>query len=227
MQDSIGQPRAVSRTARFGLTVVIGYGAAFLGLAAINLLGVLFAPLVLAWIVVTVDVPAVLALRRDEHRPVSAAGGRSGRLDVPRSLGAWLVVCGLSMAVGTVGLTLYAKNDAGPDAARSVGLITLSLFHVWWALETVLPRRSILSRQLRDHRVLLAWAGLSIAGLVLAVSLPPLAGLLGTSPLGAGPWLLSLAVSLTIVVLAEVKKLLGLRLRGEADSRNGSRTAIA
>ncbi|MFN8631120.1 MAG: hypothetical protein U0838_12640 [Chloroflexota bacterium] len=57
-----------------------------------NLLVVLFAPSGLAWIVVTVDVLAVPALRRDEHRPASAAGGRSGRLDVPRLLGAWLVV---------------------------------------------------------------------------------------------------------------------------------------
>ncbi|MFN8631121.1 MAG: hypothetical protein U0838_12645 [Chloroflexota bacterium] len=133
------------------------------------------------------------------------------------------------MAVGTVGLDAYAKNDAGPDAARSVGLITLSLFHVWWALETVLPRRFILSRQLRDHRVLLAWAGPRSPGSCwrsrgrAAAGGPPRHGRLalahGCSVLRVEPSPSSKR--------AEVKKLLGLRLRGEADSRNGSRTAIA
>jgi magnesium-transporting ATPase (P-type) len=207
---------AVRRTARFGIPILVGYVAMLLAGTALGLLDVVLSPLLIGWVVLTVDVPAVIALRRDEAAGV--AWTDPARAGPPRPLAAWLIVGGLSMAVGTVGLALYAKDTWGSDAARSMAIVTLSLFHLWWALETVLPRRSLLSPQLRDHRMVLLVSLGSLVVLVAGVVAASLAGVPGIGRLGLDQWLACLVVSLTIVLLAEAKKAMGLLLRGEAEA---------
>jgi len=215
----MGTEHVPLRPIRFGLACLFGFIATFLGSSVVGIFaGIPFAPLGTLWINFTVGVFGMVGLGRGELRESLEGSPRRPSRILPGTLAAWLVVCGFVMAVGTVGIAVYAKNTWDEPAARTMALVTFSLFHLWLALETADPRRSMVSPGILRNPTLLRATIASLVAIALAVTLAPLAQLLRTTGLALDQWLLCLAVSLTIVVVAEAKKRLRLDAGGEVEA---------
>jgi len=197
------------RYIRFQMAGLFGFIALFLGASMFGILGgVPFLPLQTLWINFTVDVFQAMGLgwskprdglMEEKPRPKSAA-------ILPPALFAWLVVCGLIMAVATLGLVVYANNTFDTAVAHSMGLVCFSLFHLFFSLETADPRRSMFSAELIHNPMLFKATIASVVTIVLATEFRPLQRILDTVSLTTDQWLLCLAVSASIIVVAEVKK---------------------
>ncbi len=92
-----------------------------------------------------------------------------------------------------------------------MGLVTFSLFNLFFSLETADEERTIFSSELLENPTLLKTTALSILTIILATELGILQRLLDTVSLTADQWVHLLLVALSIVVVAEVKKLLKIR----------------
>jgi Ca2+-transporting ATPase len=93
-----------------------------------------------------------------------------------------------------------------------MGLVTFSLFHVFYALETANAERTLFSSELIENPILLRTAGLSALTIFLATSFGPLQRVLDTVDLTVEQWGLCIVASLTILVIEEVRKFI--RRRG-------------
>ena len=108
-----------------------------------------------------------------------------------------------------------------------MGLVTFSLFNLWFSLETANPRRTMFSSELLENPMLLKTTALSILTIVLAAQFGPLQRLLDTVDLNAEQWALCILVSLSIVVIAEIRKALGRGSRDEPTAVPVAATAPA
>jgi Ca2+-transporting ATPase len=137
--------------------------------------------------------------------------------DPPRSPGApilgravlaWLGVVGLVMAVGTLSLVSWAEGAHSLAEARTIGLVTISLFNLFLSIETRNVRETAFSLRTFADRTFIVTTGVSFLLIILATLLPPCQAVLKTTPLDEDQWLLCLGVALTIVVVSEIKKAL-------------------
>jgi len=218
------------RYIRFQMACLFGFIATFLGASILNILGgIPFLPLQTLWINFTVDVFQAIGLGYGKARTglMDAPPRPKRRSILPGPLMAWLVICGLVMAVGTLGLSVYAKNTWDEGVARTMGFITFSLFHLWFSLETADPKRSMFASELLENPTLLKATIASVVTIFLAATFAPLERILQTSDLTLDQWLLCIAVSLTIVVVAEAKKLLGVQVGGEVEAAPAAQVAPA
>jgi P-type Ca2+ transporter type 2C len=203
------------RYIRFQMACLFGFIGTFLGASIFNILGgVPFLPLQTLWINFTCDI--FLAIGLGYGKP------REGLMDerprpkdaviLPRPLFLWLVAVGLWMAAATLGVIVLEGQLRGPDAAHTMGLVTFSLFHVFYALETANAERTLFSSELIENPILLRTAGLSALTIFLATSFGPLQRVLDTVDLTVEQWGLCIVASLTILVIEEVRKFI--RRRG-------------
>ncbi|HEY7131377.1 MAG TPA: cation-translocating P-type ATPase C-terminal domain-containing protein, partial [Candidatus Limnocylindrales bacterium] len=95
--------------------------------------------------------------------------------------------------------------------ARSMGLTVFSLFNIAFALETSNEDKSIFAVDLRSNATLLKAAGVAFLFTVIATEVGFLQRLLGTVSLDTRQFAICLLVALSIVVIAEGRKLLGIR----------------
>ena len=107
-----------------------------------------------------------------------------------------------------------------------MGLVTFSIFHLFFSLETADPERTIFSSELIDNPMLLKTTGVSIVTILLATQFGPLQRVLDTVELTVGQWALCVAVAASIVVICEVKKALHIRT-GEEPELEQDATAAA
>ncbi len=209
----------LAHATHFLVATRLAFIATLLGASILGFLGgVPLLPLQALWLNLTVVVLQAIGVGGAGASPRGASSRPPRRQPVaPPPMLAWLAVSGLSMAVGTLGLAVYAANTWDSATARTMGLATLALFLVWHSLETADPRRPVLSRRPRLNARLLGLGALSLGLLVVAVSSGPLEELLQTRALTVDQWLQCLAVSLSIGVVMEAKKRLGISIRGEAE----------
>jgi len=139
---------------------------------------------------------------------------------MPRRLMTWLVTVGLVMAAGTLGVMAWATNAFPSDnsiIAQTMGVTTFALFRLFSSLETADEDQSLFSGTILSNRPLLIGTGLSVLTIILATELPFLQRLLATVSLTGEQWLVCIGVSLSLVVVEEVKKALKIRT-GDAPS---------
>jgi Ca2+-transporting ATPase len=82
------------------------------------------------------------------------------------------------------------------------------LFHVFFSLETADEDRTIFSSELFDNPALLKATGASLVTIFLATTFGPLQRLLDTIELTVDQWAICIAVAASIIVVAEIRKLL-------------------
>jgi P-type Ca2+ transporter type 2C len=197
------------RYIRFQMTCLFGFIGTFLGASIFNILGgVPFLPLQTLWINFTCDIFLAIGLgygkpreglMEEKPRPKEA-------VILPRPLFLWLVVVGLWMAAATLGIIVWEENVRGDAAAHTMGLVTFSLFHLFYALETSNAERTLFSSELFENPILLRTAGLSALTIFLATAFGPLQRILDTIDLTVEQWAACIVVAATVLVIEEVRK---------------------
>jgi P-type Ca2+ transporter type 2C len=202
------------RYIRFQMAVLFGFIATFLGSSIFNILGgIPFLPLQTLWVNFTVDVFQAIGLGFGKAREglMEQAPRPKDQPILPRRLMTWLIVSGLVMAVGTLGVIVWANGEYGTNVAHTMGLATFSLFNLLFSLETADEERTVFSSTLLENPTLVKTTLLSIATIVFGTELGILQRILGTVSLTLDQWGICLIIAASIIVVAEVKKLLKIR----------------
>ena len=203
------------RYIRFQMGVLFGFIGTFLGASIFNILsGIPFLPLQTLWVNFTVDVFQAIGLGFGKPREglMEQPPRPKDEVILPRRLATWLVLSGLVMAVGTLGVIVWSQGQYGDAVAHTMGLATFSIFNLLFSLETADEDRTIFSSTLLENPMLLKMTLLSVATIVFATELGILQRVLGTVGLTLDQWGICIAVGLAIVVVAEVRKLLHIRV---------------
>jgi Ca2+-transporting ATPase len=203
------------RYIRFQMAGLFGFIATFLGSSILYIAGgVPFLPLQTLWVNFTVQVILAIGLGYGKAREglMKDAPRPPTRPILPRRLLTWVVLGGLVMAAATLGVISWATGQYGEAVARTMGLTTFSLCQVWFALETSDEDRSVFSIETLHNAVLMKAVGASLLVTFLATELGFLNRLLDTVSLSADQWLVCIGASLAVIVIAEVRKLLGIRV---------------
>jgi Ca2+-transporting ATPase len=202
------------RYIRFQMGVLFGFIITFLGSSIFNILsGIPFLPLQTLWVNFTVDVFQAIGLGWGKPREglMEQPPRPKDQPILPTRLLAWLVFAGLVMAIGTLGVIVYASNTYGDAVAHTMGLATFSVFNLLFSLETADENRTLFSSELLENPMLLRTTALSIVTIVLGTELGILQRILGTVELSLDQWGICILVGASIVVVAEIKKLLRIR----------------
>jgi Ca2+-transporting ATPase len=137
---------------------------------------------------------------------------------IPRRLMTWLVCVGLLMAAGTLGVMAWATTAFPSEngvIAQTMGVTTFALFRLFSSLETADEDESLFGGSILANRPLLIATGLSVATIILATELGFLQRFLGMASLTGQQWLVCVGVSLSLIVVEEVRKLLKVRTGDE------------
>ncbi len=205
------------RFIRFQMAGLFGFIATFLGSSVFDILGgIPFLPLQTMWLNFTVNVFQAIGLGYGRPREglMKVPPRPKEQKIIPGRLMRWLVSVGLVMAAGTLGVMAWATTAFPSDnsvIAQTMGVTTFALFRLFSSLETADADESLFSGSILANRPLLVATGLSVLTIVLATELGFLQNALGMVSLTGEQWLVCLGVSLSLVVVEEVRKLLKVR----------------
>lgn len=193
---------------RFQMGCLFGFIITFLGAAIFNIVGgVPFLPLQTLWINFTTDVFQAIGL--GYGRPAPGIMERQPRRpDEPildRGLLAWLVTAGLVMGVGTLGVLSWAEQSNTATVAHTMGLVTFSLYNLFFSIATRDERRTVFSLDMFPDKAFLIATGTSVLTLILATALRPLQVFLQTTTLDIRQWLICVCVALSIIVISQIR----------------------
>jgi Ca2+-transporting ATPase len=222
---AVGLGRAVydnlMRFIRFQMAGLFGFIATFLGSSLLNIMGgIPFLPLQTMWLNFTVNVFQAIGLGYGKPREglMAVPPRPKEQKIIPGRLMRWLVFCGLVMAVGTLGVMAWATT-AFPSTnniiAQTMGVTTFALFRLFSSLETADEDESLFAGSIFANRPLLIATGLSLLTILLATELGFLQKFLGMVSLTGEQWLVCVGVSLSLIVVEEVRKLLKIRAGDE------------
>ncbi len=197
------------RYIRFQMACLFGFIGTFLGASIFNILaGVPFLPLQTLWINFTVDIFQAIGLGYGRPREglMEEPPRPKDQPILPRPLFIWLAFVGIAMAIGTLGVIVWAVDSFDETVAHTMGLVTFSLFHLFFSIETSDEERTIFSSELLDNPMLLKTSALSLLTIFLATTFGPLQRVLDTVELTIDQWALCAIVAASIVVIAEARK---------------------
>jgi Ca2+-transporting ATPase len=199
------------RYIRFQMACLFGFISTFLGASIFNILsGVPFLPLQTLWINFTVDIFQAIGLGYGRPREglMEDAPRPKDEEILPRPLFLWLAFVGIFMGIGTLGVIVWAVNSFDDTIAHTMGLVTFSLFHLFFSLETANEERTIFSSELLENPVLLKTSGLSLLTIFLATTFGPLQRVLDTVELTIEQWAICAIVAALIIVVSEFRKVM-------------------
>ena len=197
---------------RFQLSTNLGAISTILGASLIGL-PVPFSPIQVLWVNLIADGPPAMTLGVDppDGRAMDKPPRRSDAAILDAPVVARLLFFAAIMAVGTLGLFVFARDRWGEEIGLTMTFTTFVMFQMFNVFNARTERESVFSRQLvANPKLLMAVAGV-LALQVLAVSWGPLQRLFGTEDLTAAQTGLCLAVASTVLWLEEIRKL-GARL---------------
>src|SRR6187200_3239916 len=183
------------RYIRFQMASLFGFISTFLGASIFNVLGgVPFLPLQTLWINFTVTVFQAVGLGYSKPRTglMEDAPRPKDAQILPRPLFLWLAFIGLVFAAVTLPLIVWAGDAYDEVVAHTMGLVTFSLFHILFSLETADEDRTIFSSQLLENPTLLKASALSLLTVFLATTFGPLQRLLDTTELSVQQWAITI-----------------------------------
>ena len=124
----------------------------------------------------------------------------------------WLFSAGFVIAVGTLSVISWGEQARTLAIARTMGMVTFSLFNLFFSVESKDERASALSLDTFSDKTFLMTTGLSLFLLVMSTALLPFQRILKTTTLDVKEWLLCAAVALPIIVVAEIRKAIRRRM---------------
>ena len=197
------------RYIRFQMTCLFGFIGTFLGASIFNILGgVPFLPLQTLWINFTIDILQAIGLGYGKPREglMEEKPRPKAQVILPRQLFLWLAGVGIFMAAGTLGVIVWAGNQYDDTVAHTMGLVTFSLFHLFYSLETANAERTLFSSELLENPILLRTSALSVVTIFLATAFGPLQRVLDTVELSPELWAVCIVVAGSVIVVEEVRK---------------------
>jgi Ca2+-transporting ATPase len=213
---------------RFQIGVLLGFIVSFLGASILNIAdGVPFVPLQTLWLNFTTDIFLAIGLGYG----VAAAGlmdrkpRRSDEEVLPRPLLAWLAVAGFVMGTATLAVISWATDPHGLVLARTMGLTTFALSHIFFAASTKDERRSLFNLDTFADKPLLVAIGAAFGVIVLTTTLSPLQRLLQTTELELELWLVCIGAALLVAIASEIRKLVFRRPIDEVANAEANGTA--
>jgi len=194
---------------RFQMGCLFGFIVSFLGAAIFNIAGgVPFLPLQTLWINFTTLLFQAIGLGYGEPAPglMERKPRRPERPILTRGLMIWLIIIGLVMGTGTLGVASWAEQERTAAIAHTMGLVTFSLFSLFFSFTTRDEWRTVFSLDTFSDRTFNLATVASVLTLILATVLGPLQKLLETTSLDVQQWLICTCVALSIIVVSEIRK---------------------
>ena len=206
---------------RFQMGCLFGFIVSFLGASIFNIAGgVPFLPLQTLWINFTTLLFQAIGL--GYGRPAAGLMERKPRPPeepiLNRGRFAWLVSAGLVMGAGTLGVLSWAEQTHTQEIAHTMAVVTFSLYALFFSIATRDERQTVFSLDTFSDAKFVIATGVSIVTLLLTTVFGPLEAFLKTTPLDVRQWLICLAVSLSIVVVTEIRK--AVRRSSAANTQN-------
>jgi Ca2+-transporting ATPase len=194
---------------RFQMGCLFGFIISFLGASIFDIAGgVPFLPLQTLWINFTTLLFQAIGL--GYGKPATGLMDRRPRKpDEPMlswQLMSWLATVGLIMGIGTLAVISWAEQARTEAVAHTMGVVTFSLYALFFSIATKDERRTIFSLDTIADKTFNICTGVSILTLILATVLGPFEALLKTTSLDVQQWLVCIAVALSIVVASEIRK---------------------
>ena len=194
---------------RFQMGCLFGFIISFLGASIFNITGgVPFLPLQTLWINFTTLLFQAIGLGYGQ--PAAGLMDRKPRQpDQPiltRGLFVWLITAGLLMGAGTLGVLSWAEQDRSAAIAHTMGVVTFSLYALFFSIATKDERRTVFSLDTFSDKTFNIATGVSVLTLILATVLGPLQKLLETTSLDIQQWLICTGAALSIIVVSEIRK---------------------
>jgi Ca2+-transporting ATPase len=194
---------------RFQMGCLFGFIFSFLGASIFDIAGgVPFLPLQTLWINFTTLLFQAIGL--GYGRPAAGLMQRRPRPParpiLTRGLLLWLVGAGLVIAAGTLGVTSWAEQVHTEVIAHTMGVVTFSLYALFFSIATRDERRSAFSLDTFSDKTFLIATAASLATLFLATVFGPFQALLKTTNLDIQQWLICAAAALSIIVVSEIRK---------------------
>jgi len=194
---------------RFQMGCLFGFIVSFLGASIGNIAGgVPFLPLQTLWVNFTTLLFQAIGL--GYGKPATNLMDRTPRRpDQPiltRGLMIWLVTVGLVIGAGTLGVIVWAENVHNADTAHTMGVVTFSLYALFFSIATKDERRTVFSLDTFADKTFNVMTGVSVLTLLLSTVFVPLQALLDMTSLTVQQWLICAGVALSVVVAAEIRK---------------------
>jgi len=194
---------------RFQMGCLFGFIISFLGASIFNIAGgVPFLPLQTLWINFTTLLFQAIGLGYGKPEPglMQRKPRQPDQPILPRALMIWLVIVGLVIGVGTLGVISWAEQARTQAVAHTMGVVTFSLYAVFFSIATKDERRSVFSLDTFADKTFNISTGVSVLTLILATVLAPFQRLLTMTPLDVQQWLICICVALSIIVISEIRK---------------------
>jgi len=180
----------------------------------------------LLWINLVTDGISTFPLAYEkEHGNVMRRPPRASNAGlVPAHMVVSIVIAGIVMMIGTLfvykwALQTYSFYQVTPELrelalmkSRSMAFVTLALFQIWNVHNSRSATQSLFTIGFATNRPVLLIMLVSLTLQVLAIHLPGLNDLLHVTPLTINEWLMCTGVSLSIIVVIEIRKLFGRKL---------------
>jgi len=199
----------LARYVRFQIGGLFGYIFTFLGASIFNVAkGIPLLPLQTLWVSFT-----MLSIQSVGLGYSKPAAGLMDRPPLPptkpiltRGLIVWLALVGLVMTVGTLGVISWAEHEHGLAIARTMGMVTVALFLLFFSIESKDQRDSAFSLDTFSDKTFIVTTSGSFVLLILSTVLDIFHTVMKTVTLDVRQWLICAAVALSIVVAAEIRK---------------------
>jgi len=175
-----------------------------------------FNPLQILWVAMIMDGPPAIALALDAARPGLMDEPPRSRTAPVLSLARLIRILGfgIAMMVGTLAVLHYGMATGNQTHALTLAFTTFVLFQFFNVFNARVEHGSAFNRNFFRNRML--W--ISLAGVLVlqavTVHWAPAQAVLGTTTLSLADWGLAVAVSSTVLLLDEARKLL-LRIAGK------------
>ena len=126
------------------------------------------------------------------------------------------------MAAITLAVIVWAVNTYDDAVAHTMGLVTFSMLHLFFSLETSDEERTLFSSELLENPILIKTSAVSLLTIFLATTFGPLQRVLDTVELSVEQWAICIVAGAVIVVVAEVRKFMRRRARSTEPTTAGT-----
>jgi Ca2+-transporting ATPase len=195
---------------QFQMGALIGFIVMFLGASIFNVVGgVVLVPLQTLWVNFTTQVFQSIGLGYGEESPglMKRKPRPENEPILSRALFGWLTIAGIVLGGTALGVVWWADDHHGTAVARTMGMTTFAIAHVFFSFCVKDDVKSVFSVDSLADRRLLKATGMSAVAILFGTELGIFQRILGTVSLTGKQWIVCILAAFTIVAATEIRKL--------------------